>query len=181
MSFDILSYEISGPILEMFVVQSWNSHNILNFDHPVLLCQVTVYQLSKHIQECLMASFFLRITLDHHCAKLSFAHKSKTVGFTVQPAMEGSCFVATEKCIHQMAVSTKYYTNDSIIPIEALVINISYRYMRNLNQADFNNDLNALLQLENQEYCVNDLVNNLTATIISIINKHAPIKEKRVR
>ena len=53
--------------------------------------------------------------------------------------------------------------------------------MRNLNQADFNNDLNALLQLENQEYCVNDLVNNLTATFTSIINKHAPIKEKRVR
>ena len=58
---------------------------------------------------------------------------------------------------------------------------ISYRDMRNLNQADFNNDLNALLQLENQEFCVNDLVNNLTSSFTSIINKHAPIKEKRVR
>ena len=47
MSFDIKSYEISGPIVEMFVVQSWNSHNILNCDHAVLLCQVTVYQLSN--------------------------------------------------------------------------------------------------------------------------------------
>ena len=58
---------------------------------------------------------------------------------------------------------------------------ISYRDMRNLNQTDFNNDLNALLQLENHEHCVNDLLNNLTATFTSIINKHAPIKEKRVR
>ena len=52
-----------------------------------------------------MMSFFLRITLDHYCAKLTFAHKSKTIGFTIQPAMEGGCFVATEKCIHQMAMS----------------------------------------------------------------------------
>ena len=69
----------------------------------------------------LMVSFFIRKTLDHYCAKLTFAHKSKTVSFTVQPAMEGSCFVVTEKCIHQMVMSTQYYTNDSIIPIEAPV------------------------------------------------------------
>ena len=27
-----------------------------------------------------MVSFFLRIKLDHYCAKLTFAYKSKTVG-----------------------------------------------------------------------------------------------------
>ena len=38
---------MSGPIVEMLVVQSWNSHRNLNVDHPVLLCQVTVNQLSN--------------------------------------------------------------------------------------------------------------------------------------
>ena len=38
---------MSGPIVEMLVVQSWNSHRNLNVDHPVLLCQVTVHQLSN--------------------------------------------------------------------------------------------------------------------------------------
>ena len=41
--------------------------------------------------------------------------------------------------------------------------------MRNLNQANFNNDLNALLQLKSHKFCVNDLVNNLTATFTSIV------------
>ena len=42
-----MSYEISGPIVEMFVVQSWNSHNILSLISFVVLCQVTVHQLSN--------------------------------------------------------------------------------------------------------------------------------------
>ena len=47
-------YEIRYPIVEMLVVQSWNSH-ILNFGQLGQLCQVTVHLLSNTNYELVLS------------------------------------------------------------------------------------------------------------------------------
>ena len=106
----------------MLVIQSWNSHNIVNCGHPVLLLDplrnnclgdsssvikhkvglASIYKTvvvgSKHIQKCLAS--LSKANLRYYCAKLTL--------FKDQPTMEGSNFTAAEKCIHhQMALSTQ--------------------------------------------------------------------------
>ena len=101
---------------------------------------------------------------------------------TVQPTMELSCFVATKKCIHQMAMSTQYFTNDSISPIEAPVqsrqlspqlflqpmggnaspliadLYLSWLEYQYLSKLVTNKDFNLLHKLKYYSHYINDII-----------------------